>query len=275
MKQKLVVTISAVAIATGAMIALPSLAAAQAPPMGGGFTHAIAIPVFDPSVKAIAGALFEPVGRGPFPAVIYMADCDGVNPLWARDRQASLIDHLVSKNVAVLILDSLTPRREYQGWCDRISQFTLFLREAEDAHAAMKVLAARPRVDSKRIFLQGYGSGANSATLAVAPIVAGKYEVKFAGVIAWSPYCVDDMNFSVPTLMFAGAKDDFAPAKLCEKIKDRLNLELVVYPDATHNFDLTEAGDFDGHHMAYDMAATDDAQKRVDAFMATHMWPPI
>ena len=57
--------------AAGAMVALPSMATA-APPIGGGYTNVIAIPVNDPSVKEIAGALFKPQGAGPFPAVVYM-----------------------------------------------------------------------------------------------------------------------------------------------------------------------------------------------------------
>ena len=55
MKRHLLITVAAVALAAGAMIALPSVSAAQAPPMGGGYTNVIPIPVDDPSVKPIAG----------------------------------------------------------------------------------------------------------------------------------------------------------------------------------------------------------------------------
>jgi hypothetical protein len=40
-----------------------ALAAEQTPPMGGGETKVIAIPVNNPEIKAIAGALFQAVGR--------------------------------------------------------------------------------------------------------------------------------------------------------------------------------------------------------------------
>jgi hypothetical protein len=59
-------------------MAFSSLVAAQTtPPMGGGYTDVIAIPVDDPSVRAIAGRLFKPTGAGPFPAVVYMSGCGG------------------------------------------------------------------------------------------------------------------------------------------------------------------------------------------------------
>jgi len=61
----------AMALALGAIIFLPSLATGQAaPPMGGGYTNVIPIPVDDPTTKAIAGALFKPAGAGPFAAVV-------------------------------------------------------------------------------------------------------------------------------------------------------------------------------------------------------------
>jgi hypothetical protein len=152
-KQHLLITVAAVAVAAVAMVALPSAAAAQAPPMGGGYTNVIPIPVDDPVTKAIGGALFKPDGAGPFPAVIYMADCNGVSPSWAVTRQKNLIDHNLDKGVATLIVDSTTARHEQNGWCDRNTTFLLYARQAEDAFAARSVLAAMPDIDAKHIFL--------------------------------------------------------------------------------------------------------------------------
>jgi hypothetical protein len=42
----------------------------QIPPIAGGYTNVTAIPVKDPAIKAISGALFKPAGPGPFPAVV-------------------------------------------------------------------------------------------------------------------------------------------------------------------------------------------------------------
>ena len=71
---------SVTAVAVSATLGVSTLAAAQtAPPIGGGYTNAIAIPVDDPTTKNIAGALFKPTGAGPFPAVVYMSGCLGLN----------------------------------------------------------------------------------------------------------------------------------------------------------------------------------------------------
>lgn len=271
MRRDFLMSAAAVGTSAAAMIVFPSLSAAQTPPMGGGYNNVITIPVDDPATKSIAGALFKPAGAGPFPVVIYMSGCNGISPPWDVALQKSSVDHYLSKGVATLIIDSFTPRHDDNGVCDRTQDIAYYVRRAEDAHAAMGVLAAMPDIDPKRVFLQGYSHGANAATLAVNDVVASKHAAKFAGVIAYYPYCVTDMQFSVRTVVFVGDKDDWTPAKLCEAIKDKPNLEVVVYPGATHAFAMTMAGDFMGHHMAYDEKATQDAQQRGDAFMAAHI----
>ena len=51
---------SVTAVAVSAMLGVSTLAAAQtAPPIGGGYTNAIAIAVDDPTTKNISGALFK------------------------------------------------------------------------------------------------------------------------------------------------------------------------------------------------------------------------
>ena len=65
MRSHLLMSATAVAIAAAAMMVFPSLSAAQMPPMGGGYTNVIAIPVDDPATKSIADALFKPTGTGP------------------------------------------------------------------------------------------------------------------------------------------------------------------------------------------------------------------
>jgi dienelactone hydrolase len=99
MKRKFLARAAAAGLA---VFVLPSLAASQAtPPMGGGFTNVIPIPVDDPKTKVISGALFKPEGAGPFPAVIVMPTCAGVDlpPARERVRCPSLIDRPVYPRV--------------------------------------------------------------------------------------------------------------------------------------------------------------------------------
>jgi dienelactone hydrolase len=96
-------------------------------------------------------------------------------------------------------------------------------------------------------------------------------DAKVAGVIAYYPSCGVVADPSVPVLVLIGEKDDWTPASFCLTKKDTPNFEVVVYPGATHGFDAPGIGDMEGHHMAYDEKAAQDAQRRADAFMAAHM----
>jgi dienelactone hydrolase len=281
MKPKFLAGVAAIALAVGlAAVVLPSLVAAQTvPPMGGGYTNVIPIPVDDPTTKAIAGALFKPTGAGPFPAVIYIVDCGG---LWLTPEMAlekSVITHFLAKGVATLIVDPFTPRNEF-GICDKLNDPNLnekkwaqyATRGGNDAVAAVKVLRSVPEIDPNRIFLQGYSYGAGASLFAVDTKTPGAHDAKIAGVIAYYPYCLAT-EVSVPAIILIGEMDDWTPAALCQAVKDRPNIEVVVYPSATHGFNNDHVDDYRGHHMVYDEKATQDAERRADAFIDAHMPP--
>jgi dienelactone hydrolase len=58
------------------------------------------------------------------------------------------------------------------------------------------------------------------------------HDAKIVGLVAYYPYCYDKVEFSTPTLVLIGDKDDWTPAKLCEAVKGKPNLEMVVFPGA-------------------------------------------
>jgi dienelactone hydrolase len=271
------------AFAVTVIVISTSLGAAQpAPAMGGGYTNVITIPVDDPKTKTIAGALFKPSGSGPFPAIVYMSGCAGLDIPPEKNLEKALIDHQLARGVAILIVDPFTPRSEFgmahQGLCERISDSDLNEKEwaqnatrgGNDIVAAVKVLRSMTDIDPDRIFLQGYSIGAASSLSAVDSKTAGAHEVKIAGVIAYYPFCMA-MDSSVPALILIGEKDDWSPAARCQTIKDRPNTEVVVYPGATHSFAYQTGIDYLGHHMVYDDGATRDAQGRADTFMDAHL----
>jgi dienelactone hydrolase len=271
-----------------AVVVLPSLVAGQEPPpMGGGYTNVIPIPVDDPTTKAIAGALFKPEGAGPFPAVVYMVGCGGLHYPAEAALEKSLIDHFLAKGVATLILDPFTARNE-GGICYElatVNEKTLAPygpRGGNDALAALKVLKAMPDIDSSRIFLQGYSYGASASLFASDPKTPGARDAKIAGVIAYCPYCYDKVEFSAPTLILIGERDDWTPAALCQAVKGKPNVEVVVFPGAAHGFNFDWSlwsraehqpppTDWMGHDIGYDERATQDAERRADAFMDAHI----
>jgi dienelactone hydrolase len=260
LKRKFLAQAAAAALTT---VVLPSLAAGQAPPpMGGGYTNVIPIPVDDPKTKAISGALFKPEGLGPFPAVIDMPSCGGVDTPVARAFQKALINHLQSKGFATLIVDPFTPRGHSR--CDDGGMIFGF----KDALAALKVLGAMPEIDVSHIFLQGSSWGATASLALVNSANPDRGDARVAGVIAYYPGCTVVAAPSVPVLVLIGEKDDTAP---CLALKDTPNFEVVVYPGATHGFNAPGVGDMGGFHMVYDEKASQDAERRADAFMAAHI----
>jgi dienelactone hydrolase len=178
--------------------------------------------------------------------------------------------------VAILIVDSFTPRNEPNGVCAKLDgeNFIQYAtRGSNDALAAVAVLKAMPEIDAKHIFLAGFSLGAVSSLLATESKNAASRDGAVAGVIAYYPFCYDGVDPSVPVLVLIGEKDDWTPAAKCQAVTGKTNFEVVVYPGATHVFNTPseKPRDFLGHHFVYDEKATQDAQQRADAFMAAHM----
>jgi dienelactone hydrolase len=170
MKCDFLKSFTTVALSAGAILFLPAIGASQTPPpIGGGYPDAIPIPVDDPTTKNIAGALFKPGGAGPFPAVIYMSGCSGLDNSPEFALEQSVVDHLLAKGLAVLIVDPFTPRNEAHGVCKELNAQTFVhyaTRGGNDATAAAKALEAMPDIDPNHVFLQGYSFGAISSLFA-------------------------------------------------------------------------------------------------------------
>jgi hypothetical protein len=153
MRRSILAFLPAVALMVAAF---PSVASAQSsPPIGGGYEDVVPIPVDDPNIKTIAGALFKPA----FPGVVFMTGCGGLNPPEEIAMQKTVIDHLLAKGVATLLVDPFTPRYEPEGICANLNGDTFLkyaTRGGNDVAAALKVLKATPGVDPNRVFLQGY-----------------------------------------------------------------------------------------------------------------------
>ena len=280
MKRQFSALVSVAVVSAIALLAFPPASRGQTPPpIGGGYTDVIAIPVNDPAIKVIGGALFKPAGAGPFPAVIYMTGCGGIDSPANRAQPTATIDHLRSKGVATLIVDSFTPRNEPKGVCanlgdldgEKATQYAS--RGGNDAVAALKTLKAMPDIDTKHIFLMGFSLGAYSSLLATDTKNPANHDAKVAGVIAYYPFCYDGVDPSVPVLVMIGEKDDWTPAAKCQAVTGQSNFEIVVYPNITHAFAVPFPKPVDvlGHHLVYDEKATQDAQQRADAFMAAQM----
>ena len=260
------------------LVASPLAAAQTTPPIGGEYKNAIAIPIDDPTTKDISGALFKPPGAGPFPAVVYMSGCIGLNYPPEIELEKTVIDHLLARGVATFIVDPFTARNEQMGICAEFGnlddltarQFGEITRGGNDAVAAVQVLKAMPEIDPKRIFLLGYSYGATASLFAADVKTPGTHDTQIAGVIAYYPYCYDNVVPSPPTLVLIGEKDDWAPVGKCQAVKGNPDFDVVVYPGASHLFAFAMVQPWVVHD-AFDEKAALGAQQRSDAFMDAHM----
>ena len=78
------------------------------------------------------------------------------------------------------------------------------------------------------------------------------------------------MDPGVPTLVMIGDKHRVYPAEAClAAVKDKPNVELVIYPGETHAFMIPGGSSMLG--FVYDETAAADAMQRTEAFIAAHM----
>jgi len=286
MRFHITTAIAAVAFGAGAMDTPHLVQAADLPQMGGGYANVIPIPVEDPAVKEIAGALVKPDGAGPFSAVVYMPPCGGPNFPIELKQEKFMIDRMLSKGIAVFVVDPLMPRGLDQGNCDKYlavledvrnkneAVLELLRQGGDDAAAALKVAKTLPDIDPKKIFLMGFSSGATASLYATDPKAEGASDTEIAGVVAYYPLCDENRDAAVPTLILIGEMDDWTgPVAACQALQSKGNYEVVVYPGATHAFSMPfdKPFDFAGHHLAYDEATTMEAAQRAEAFIDAHM----
>ena len=172
-------TTTALAVAMVAVSAITTLRLTGAeadetvPPIGGdyaGGANVVAIPIDDPEVKAISGALFKPAGSGPFPVLVYMPSVGGLVYPPEMAFEKNVIDHLAAKGVATFIVDPFTARGEPLGIYNKFYSDTLVKyasRGGDDFIAAVNVVKATAGIDPNRVFLLGEDYGAIATLFAV------------------------------------------------------------------------------------------------------------
>jgi dienelactone hydrolase len=213
----------------------------------------------------IGGELSFPQGHGPFPVVILLHACGGLHPLEVAQLSAHARS-LAMVGFATYILDSFSARGLNHGEVCKsggeASEFRL-----DDLYNAREALQKHPRVDKNKFFVAGFSHGAAVALWAAVNVANRE---RFRAVAAFYPNCkalLHSLKLKSPVIVFAGGKDDWTPAHVCEEAKARERtpgeeLELIMYPNAYHAFDQKRHDKFLGHIMVYDEQATADSRKK-------------
>lgn len=227
----------------------------------------------------LAGILTVPKGKGRFPAVVMLCGCAGLKNKDDRVLQQSWADRFSDWGYVSLQVDSFGPRGYDDGVCVCGDEVDNQLR-AKDAFAGKKYLASLDFVDAGNIAVAGWSHG-GWAVLAAAD-ASGRDEGSkpFQAAVAFYPRCVASYSRDTPLLIMIGAKDGIFSSKHCEARYDKtLNdaeyeQRIIVYPNATHAFDIEKFTKDYGSPMRHDPKATEDAIIQTKAFLAKYLKPP-
>ena len=202
----------------------------------------------------LSGQLYRAAGDGPFPAVVGMHGCGGMQ---RRDGAVSSIyaawaEHLRANGFTVLLVDSFTPRQAADVCRTYLASVSPREVRPRDAYGALLYLQAQPFVHAGRVAVMGWSHGGGTMLFTVAPRMAGRPGRlpggDFRAAVAMYPgWCRIQEHGAVwkPTLpmqVLLGADDDWTPPYPCVDMLKYARgrgaqIDLVVYPGARHGFD--------------------------------------
>jgi dienelactone hydrolase len=229
------------------------------------------------SLATIGGELSFPQGRGPFPTVIFLHACGGLDQ-WGKASLSAHARSLTKAGFATYILDSYSARGlTADDMCDGPKLGDAGEFRLDDLFNAREALQKHPKVDKNKFFVVGQSEG---ATVTIWAAVNLAKRDRFRAVAAFYPSCrglLHGFGLKSPVIVFAGEKDDWTPARFCEEGKKRERapgeeIELIIYPGVYHGFDQRRPMiKYKGHVMAYDEQATADSQKRMQEFFTRYL----
>ena len=195
--------------------------------------------------------LYRPDGPGPFPAIVALHDCGGLDRPPRRAPHSFTANGqscLVADGFVVLFPDSFGSRGLGSQCRVRRPKVGSSSERVADARAARRWLQAQPYVPPDHISLLGWSSGGIAALWTVRPECA--YRTTAAPTSArrsrFYPGCrrLRETAWSarIPTLILIGSADDWKLASTCQQMVAGAHgrsarVEIIVYPGAHHEFD--------------------------------------
>ncbi|SEP21209.1 Dienelactone hydrolase [Rhodopseudomonas pseudopalustris] len=239
-------------------------------------------------------ALLKPAGDGPFPAIVLVHQCSGLNPAvlaWVR--------RAISRDYAVLLLDSLTARG-VTSLCHGPKAGVNLIRGTRDVLQAAQFLRKQSFVDGERVALVGFSWGGMIGLLASSRHYVGALESGpgFAAVVSFYPGCfritppngqpfeLVNSDIAQPLLVLMGEADTETPAADCVRNLDPIKaagapVEWHSYPYATHCWDCQHLDGFRkidvrGNEVAftYQQTVVDDSERRLFEFLDRRLTRP-
>jgi dienelactone hydrolase len=240
----------------------------------------------------LRSTLFRPDGPGPFPAVIGLHSCEGLNNTSGTlsSRYRDWADRLNKAGFVILFPDSYGSRNMSNNQCRTRASIRTDRERMDDAYAARKWLQGQPYVNAQHVSLLGWSNGGIGVLWTVRPRARVRDDKPdFRSAVAMYPGCrkLDTAAWAarIPTLILIGGADDVVSSRACEQMvagsRGRsARVQIVVYPGAYHDFDhpnravqsrsgYTFSTEGTGKvHTGTNPAARADALRRVPAWLA-------
>jgi dienelactone hydrolase len=224
-------------------------------------------------VPASAGApavpiyLARPSGAGPFPAVVLLHGCDGINGF-----AAVAADRLAARGFVTVAIDSLGAEHP-EGVCGASRSY--HDDEAAAARATLAWLRTQPYVAPDRLAVIGSSMGGSAVLSLVDPKNPDTPPPGLRAAIAFYPACEARSagNLTVPLQIFIGGADRVTPAAVCEALGKAGKgagkaIDVTVYPGATHAFQVPGPDrTFFGEPIHYDADAASDSALKTYLFL--------
>jgi carboxymethylenebutenolidase len=205
-------------------------------------------------------------GKERGPAVVMMHGRAGAYSSLARGRyDASTLSQRhqmwgrlwAQQGYTAVLVDGFGPRDYWSGFGrgtyssrpDDVNEVTV---RPLDAYGALAYLRTRSDVRADRIGLQGWSNGASATLATMAPDAPGIGEhtpaAGFRAALAFYPACDLRHRFDgglkpyAPVRVLQGADDEEVSPRVCQRLVERSRaqageIELILYPGATHDFD--------------------------------------
>ena len=184
--------------------------------------------------------IVRPAGQGPHPALLFVSGCSGFTPHEAPHHYGRVADEFAARGYVVIFVDYLGARgREICGGAVPPADVAEDILAAA-AYAGPSRSSARPRSTSSA------GPGGGSGVLSVIATLPASAPAPFRKAVAYYPECYvgTPWGVKIPLLMLLAGKDDMSSTWACEQLAKRLGgdfpLEVRVYPEARHAFDVPD-----------------------------------
>ncbi len=218
--------------------------------------------------------VFKPKGNGPFPFVVLMHGCGGMDKV-ATQWVETYADFLNDAGVGAIAVDSFTNRRVKEV-CGKPTEGNWSRRRSQDAYSAAEFLATTGYADMSRVYLAGRSNGGTAVIMALEPLMARNQPQKFAAGFSLVPACRDKVNveLAAPALVFIAGDDDANDPSFCIKMGETKRkdghppLKVIVYSGAFHGYmDNVPFRYFMGWRMGYSHSAAQDTRRQILAYL--------